>query len=92
VLSTLFWLLSMWAYAHWVRQRAAQQPRASVFYGLALASFALGLMSKPMLVMVPCVLLCWTSGHWSFWVHDRPFIAGRIEFCELGCSRMVTGG
>ena len=36
---------------------AAQQPKAFVFYGLALAFFVLGLMCKPMLVTVPCVLL-----------------------------------
>ena len=42
VLSTLFWLLTIWAYAHWVRQRAAQRPRASVFYGLALVFFCPG--------------------------------------------------
>ena len=28
VLGTLFWLLTIWAYAHWVQQRAAHQPRA----------------------------------------------------------------
>jgi tetratricopeptide (TPR) repeat protein len=57
VLSTLFWLLTLWAYAHWVQQRAARRPGAAVFYGLALGFFVLGLMTKPMLVTVPCVLL-----------------------------------
>jgi protein O-mannosyl-transferase len=57
VLSTLFWLLTIWVYAHWVRRRAVQRRRAWVFYGMALAFFSLGLMSKPMLVTVPCVLL-----------------------------------
>jgi len=57
VLSTLFWLLTIWAYAHWVRQRAAQRPGAFAFYGLALVFFAFGLMTKPMLVTVPCTLL-----------------------------------
>ena len=42
VLSTLFWLLTIWAYAHWVRRREAQRPRAWVFYGLALAFFCPG--------------------------------------------------
>ncbi len=57
VLSTLFWLLTIWAYAHWVRQREARRRGSSAFYGLALVFFALGLMTKPMLVTVPCVLL-----------------------------------
>jgi tetratricopeptide (TPR) repeat protein len=57
VLSTLFWLLTLWGYALWVQRWATRQPGALVFYGLAMASFVLGLMTKPMLVTVPCVLL-----------------------------------
>ena len=51
VLSTLFWMLTMWAYA-----RYAERPGVAR-YGLALLFFALGLMAKPMLVTLPCVLL-----------------------------------
>src|SRR5208283_1809545 len=85
VLSTLFWLLTMWAYAHWVRRREAQRPRAWVFYGLALAFFSLGLMSKPMLVTVPCVLLL--LDFWPLQRFDR--IPGRPP---LGNSARVVGG
>jgi protein O-mannosyl-transferase len=96
VLSTLFFLLTLWAYGAYVRESAVrcqpaisggpkpevrspkpgmrrgstqdQGPRAAVhasrstlrvsrFYLLALLLFALGLMSKPMLVTLPFVLL-----------------------------------
>ncbi|HEG42497.1 MAG TPA: tetratricopeptide repeat protein [Phycisphaerales bacterium] len=51
VLSTLFWLLTMAAYAGFVK-------RPSVFrYTMALVLFAVGLMAKPMLVTLPFVLL-----------------------------------
>jgi Tfp pilus assembly protein PilF len=51
VLSTFFWLLTMGMYARYV-----QRPGASRYLGVML-SFALGLMSKPMLVTLPFVLL-----------------------------------
>ncbi len=51
VLSTLFWLLTMWAYIHYAEKPTIKN------YGLVLLFFALGLMSKPMLVTLPFVLL-----------------------------------
>ena len=71
VLSTCFWMLTVWAYAKYVQQRnierrtptASQPPVAafrlppSAFYSLSLFLFALGLMSKPMVVTLPFVLL-----------------------------------
>jgi Flp pilus assembly protein TadD len=51
VLSTLFWLLTMWAYIFYV-----EKPRLHR-YLLTLLTFALGLMAKPMLVTLPVVLL-----------------------------------
>src|SRR5208282_2077632 len=56
LLSTLFWLLTLWAYERYATS-AKVQNRKPFYYGLALAFFALGLMSKPMLVTLPCVLL-----------------------------------
>jgi tetratricopeptide (TPR) repeat protein len=51
VLSTLFFLLTLAAYAGYVR-------RPTVFrYITALAAFALGLMAKPMLVTLPFLLI-----------------------------------
>jgi tetratricopeptide (TPR) repeat protein len=51
VLSTLFWLLALWAYA-----RYARKPTLT-WYSVALLVYALGLCAKPMLVTLPFVLL-----------------------------------
>ena len=51
VLSTFFWMLTMLAYAHYV-----EHPRFKSYLAV-LIFFALGLMSKPMLVTLPFVLL-----------------------------------
>jgi protein O-mannosyl-transferase len=63
VLSTCFFLLTLGAYAKYVEALRAEPPGArltlhvSRFYLLSLVFFALGLMSKPMLVTTPFVLL-----------------------------------
>src|SRR5204863_9540584 len=55
VLCAMFFLLTLWAYAAYATLAA---PRSRQFcYSLALLLFALGLMSKPMLVTLPFVLL-----------------------------------
>ncbi len=51
VLSTFFWMLTLWAYA-----RYAEAPKWDT-YLLTILFFALGLMAKPMLVTLPFVLL-----------------------------------
>ncbi len=51
VLSTLFWFLTMGAYAAYARRGGALR------YGLVLACFALGLLAKQMLVTLPFALL-----------------------------------
>jgi tetratricopeptide (TPR) repeat protein len=50
VLSTLFWLLTMWAYWHYV-----QRPGLARYLGVALC-LGLGLLAKPMLVTLPVIL------------------------------------
>ncbi|MDX6692699.1 MAG: protein O-mannosyl-transferase [Blastocatellia bacterium] len=52
VLSTLFWMLALWAYA-----RYTEQPKSLGRYLLVVVALALGLMAKPMLVTLPFVLL-----------------------------------
>jgi tetratricopeptide (TPR) repeat protein len=64
VLSTFFWLLTMWFYVGYTRQ-----PKP-VAYLLVVAAFALGLMAKQMLVTLPLVLLLldyWPLGRFAGW-------------------------
>jgi tetratricopeptide (TPR) repeat protein len=51
VLSTLFWVLSMWTYVRYTRLPTVNR------YLLTLLCFSAGLMAKPMLVTLPFVLL-----------------------------------
>jgi tetratricopeptide (TPR) repeat protein len=55
VLYALFWLISVLAYLQYAA--AATRRRAAVAYQLSLASFVLSLLSKPMAVSLPFVLL-----------------------------------
>ena len=57
VLSMLFLMLTLWAYAKYVEAAEVRNSKSSMWYGATLAMFVLGLMSKAMLVTVPCVLL-----------------------------------
>ncbi|MDP3069337.1 MAG: tetratricopeptide repeat protein [Opitutaceae bacterium] len=57
VLSGFFWFAALWAYAVYAERRRERRPDAWRPYALALGAFALGLMAKPMLVTLPCVLL-----------------------------------
>jgi tetratricopeptide (TPR) repeat protein len=61
LLSALFWMLTLAAYGWYVRRPGWLR------YGLVVLPFALGLMAKPMLVTLPCVLLlldAWPLGRW----------------------------
>jgi protein O-mannosyl-transferase len=73
LLSTLFFLLSLWAYVRYVESSKDRGPHHAGsasrfasqglrFYFLALLLFSLGLMSKPMLVTLPFVL--WLLDFW----------------------------
>ena len=62
VLSTLFWLLTMWVYISYANNPSIKK------YGWIALFFALGLMSKPMLVTLPFVLLLldyWPLRRWN---------------------------
>ena len=56
LLSGFFWMATLWAYAGYAEKRR-EGLRGMREYALALGMFACGLMSKPMLVTLPCVLL-----------------------------------
>lgn len=94
VLSTLFWLLTLWAYAKFTIETKSQHGTPKLFYGLALIFFSLGLMSKAMLVTLPFVLLLldyWPLARfqqnnlWALAVEKMPFLllataAGIVTF------------
>ena len=78
VLSGLFWMLSMWGYA-----RYAERPGAGRYLQVVLF-FAMGLMSKPMVVTLPFVLLLldyWPLGRISLG-HDGTAVGGEIDSSE----------
>lgn len=70
VLSTFFWLLTLWAYA-WYARFAVEGPKrtqAGCSYVMALAFFACGLMTKPIVVTLPLTLLLldyWPLERWK---------------------------
>ena len=73
VLSACFWMLTIWAYVRYAEEKSLKfevqssksntsescntQPAARLFYFLTLFFLTLGLMSKPMVVTLPFVLL-----------------------------------
>ena len=58
VLSAFFWVLTLIAYASYAQKRQLRHSSQSLlYYILALLMFACGLMSKPMVVTLPFVLL-----------------------------------
>jgi tetratricopeptide (TPR) repeat protein len=75
VLSGLFWMLTLCAYAHYCRK-----PRSIRRYSWVFLCLALGLMAKPMLVTLPFVLLL--LDYWPLdrlrdsGSSDRPHISG----------------
>ena len=87
VLSGLFFMLTLWAYLRYTQKQAAHNQNFFSFvlspaYWLALLLFALGLMSKPMLVTLPFVLLL--LDYWPlrrFAMDDSRFTIGQLA-CE----------
>ena len=63
VLSTTFWILSMWAYASYTRRASFAR---YLFYLCVALLLALGLLAKPMLVTLPLVFLLL-----DYWPLDR---------------------
>jgi len=94
VLSTAFWMLALWAYALRAEAARSRGPGAPAYYGLSLLFFALGLMCKPMLVTLPCVLLLldyWPLKRWGgslgealrLLVEKLPFLALSAAACAV---------
>ncbi|MCP5062701.1 MAG: tetratricopeptide repeat protein [Ignavibacteriae bacterium] len=72
VLSTFFMMLTVWAYIHYVEKKGVKR------YLLVVLFFVLGLMSKPMLVTLPFILLM--LDYWPL---------GRLNFVH-GAQNLVT--
>ena len=62
VLSMFFFLLALWAYGRYARRGGTWR------YTLVAGCFALGLMAKPQIITLPCVLLLW-----DYWPLQRMF-------------------
>jgi Tfp pilus assembly protein PilF len=80
VLSGLFWMLTLLAYVWYVRR-----PRVGRYLVVA-AALTLGLLAKPMLVTVPCVLLL--LDYWPLRRAERP---GRLVLEKLPLFLLVAG-
>jgi tetratricopeptide (TPR) repeat protein len=108
VLSTFFGLLALWGYGRHalktgIRYQSLEHPRSmfgfltSNFYWLTLLFFALGLMSKPMLVTLPFVLLLldyWPLQRFSLGPYRnfqdlRVIILEKIPFLILSAASSV---
>lgn len=72
VLSTLLGMLTLLAYSRYAEPAKTQRANSKLWYGCTLTLFALGLMCKPMLVTLPCVMLL--LDYWPL---------GRIELSQL---------
>ena len=97
VLSGFFFLLTLGAWHRWVQEAARSR------YLLALFLFACGLLSKPMLVTLPCVLLLldvWPYGRLrvreirslrALWTGLHPLLVEKLPFLVLSiASSAVT--
>ena len=76
VLSTSFWFLTLLSYIYYVKNRNIKR------YLLLLIPFVLGLMSKPMLVTLPFVLLLI-----DYWPLDRLKVKNHISLSYLHKQR-----
>lgn len=94
VLSTFFWFLTILAYMRYARDKS------KLFYALSVVFFALGLMSKPMLVTGPFVLLLldyWPLARVSkqkarlLW-EKIPFLLMSAILCVITYSIQKNGG
>ncbi|MBU6410549.1 MAG: tetratricopeptide repeat protein, partial [Verrucomicrobia bacterium] len=78
VLSGFFGLLTLLGYVRYVRQPKARRAKRHLWFALTCIFFALGLMSKPMLVTLPFVMLLL-----DFWPLKRFDDSGVATFKRL---------
>jgi tetratricopeptide (TPR) repeat protein len=91
VLSTFFWFLTIWAYLRYVE--IIHYPLSIIHWSLCLLFFALGLMSKPMLVTAPFTLLLldyWPLGRMKSGAAVWKLVAEKIPFFILSAALCVV--
>ncbi|MFC1815001.1 tetratricopeptide repeat protein [Thermodesulfobacteriota bacterium] len=84
VLSTFFWMLTMLFYVYYVARPVFSR------YLLTVMAFILGLMAKPMLVTLPCVMLLldyWPLGRFEFRTADDPVPGGTARSIKPGMRK-----
>lgn len=98
VLSTLFALLCIAVYCRaWIRRPTALRP-AVFLYGLSFLFFILGLLVKPMLVTMPCLLLlldCWPLRRFewivsSVWRKAPELLLEKLPFFLCGFAAAIA--
>lgn len=98
VLSAFFFVLTISAYVRFVEELKARGGKQKRFYWLALSLFCLGLMSKPMLVTLPFVLLlldfwplqrCDVTQLFSFDPAGRRLVIEKIPFFILSVAASI---
>ena len=93
VLSSFFWMLSVGAYVRYVEEFKVQSSKFKVYYALALVLFACALMSKPMVVTLPFVLLLldyWPLGRLKSGINFLPVLEKIPFFALSAASCLVT--
>jgi hypothetical protein len=81
VLSAFFFAASLWAYARYVEKRTW------LTYGAVLLLFLMGLMAKPMLVTLPCLLLL--LDYWPFRRYQTVLSSGTGAILQKGVTLLV---
>jgi tetratricopeptide (TPR) repeat protein len=87
VLSTLFWVLTMAAYLHYVRRPGVGR------YLLVVLALGLGLLAKPMLVTLPFVLLLldyWPLRRWPPAVSFGHLLVEKLPLLALALASCVV--
>jgi protein O-mannosyl-transferase len=88
LLSTFFWLLTVWLYALYASRRRFR------FYILSLVVFWIGLMTKPMLVTLPIILLLmdyWPLSRFANTMSWKSLALEKAPFLSLSViSAMIT--
>jgi len=87
VLSTFFWMLTMWAYVRYTERPGLRR------YSFVLMWFVLGLLSKPMLVTLPFVLLLidyWPLGRFQIGQQSGDPKSNPLQLKDSGDRRSIA--